>query len=440
MNPEPSRQERAAAAAPGLFRIVILFWLLLAAVLAVRTALRPDSHTVFPVLAAASRHWWQDASLYADYKPLDYFRYPLSCAIALTPLSLLGHRAGGILWAWLNLGIYAWGLVRLVRDVLPVRWGSGRQALFFLLATVGGLRGLWNGQSNALAVGLILLGAASLVRQRWWRAAIWLAAAILLKLTPVIPALLLCALWPRRLTWRLSMVLLAGGLVPFLTRPPEHVLEQYRDWIAHLVGLSHERWPGFRDAWTVWQISQQYLALAPLPLALDAPLLSPVYRCVQLLTGLAVLWWCCGQRQVQSDPMLATRTLALGSAWMMLFGPAVEHSTYVFIAPWLCWALLEPGARWHERLLGFLAGVLILVLGWGTLTAPLVETLPVVLIALPLGTGLFIIWLVVVDHRPYNAAGRVEEGIPPGSQRCRLQDRLSPTGARSTQHSCWDCC
>jgi hypothetical protein len=397
MSPKQARQTPAVAAAPGFFRGVILFWLLLAAALAVRTGLRPDSHTVFPVLATASHHWWQDVSLYADYKPLDYFRYPPASAVALTPLALLGNRAGGILWAWLSLGIYAWGLVRLVRDVLPVRWGPGRETLFYLLATFGGLRGLWNGQSNALAVGLLLLGAAALVRQRWWRAALWLAAAVLLKLTPVILALLLCALWPRRVPWRLGLALLAGCLVPFLTRPPEQVLEQYHGWLTHLMGMSGERWPGFRDAWTVWLVLQQALELTPGPLLLDAPLTSALYRWIQVLTGLAVLGWCGGPGRESSDRLAVTGTLALGSAWMMLFGPAVEHATYVFLAPWLCWALLQPGASATERLLSALAGVLVLILGWGTLTAPLLEMLPGLLVALPLGTGLFALWLVLGD-------------------------------------------
>jgi hypothetical protein len=349
----------------------------------------------------------------------------------------VGHRAGGILWAWLNLGVYAWGLVRLLRDVLPVRWGPGRQALFLLLATVGGLRGLWNGQSNALAVGLILLGTADLVRQCDWRATLWLATAVLLKLTPVILVLLLCALWPRRLVGRLSLALLAGCLIPFLTRPPGQVLGQYRDWIAHLTGFSQERWPGFRDAWTLWLVCRQYLGLEPVPLVLDAPLTSPIYRWLQILTGLAVLAWCLGQGRGHSDQMVALQTLALGSAWKLLFGPAVEHATYVFLAPWLSWALLEPGARGHERLLASLAGVLVLVLGWGTLTAPLLEALPILLAALPLGTVSFILWLVLVDHQAYNGAERVKEWDPPGSRRCRLQHRPWPTGAPSTQPSCW---
>src|SRR5262249_49228359 len=149
-----------------------------------------------------------DQPLYARYRPLDYFRYPPVFAVAFTPLSAAGLTAGGVLWNWLNLGVYGWGLWRLRRDVLPPLtptplprrergWGEGgREALFLTVGLLGALRGLWNGQSNALAVGLLLLAAAAVARRRWWAAAGLLAAPVLVKLTPVVLALLLCALWP----------------------------------------------------------------------------------------------------------------------------------------------------------------------------------------------------------------------------------------------------
>src|SRR5262249_43404307 len=72
-------------------------------------------------------------------------------------------------------------------------------------------------------------------------------------------------------------------------------------------------------------------------------------------------------------------------AWLMLFGPAVEHATYAFLAPSLAWAVLQreawPGGRW----LSGVAGVLIVVLGWDALTHSLLGRLPLVAISLPLG-------------------------------------------------------
>src|SRR5262249_17372757 len=89
---------------------------------------------------------------------------------------------------------------------------------------------------------------------------------------------------------------------------------------------------------------------------------------------------------------LVTRTLAAGLAWLMLFGPSIEHATYVFLAPVLCWAFLEPGGAGRRALIGS-AFALVMVLGWGSLTRPLLDTLPILLAALPVGTALFAVWL-----------------------------------------------
>src|SRR5262245_26679734 len=189
----------------GPLRLVLWLWLALAAALAVRTALRPEAHTIFPVLAGGAAHWWADEPPYANYRPaLDYFRYPPLLAITLTPFDALGLRAGGILWNWCSLTLFAAGLWRFLRAVTPEIAAPGRQAAFLALATAAALRSLWNGQSNTVAVGMLLFGVAALVRGRWWWSALWLAASVQVKLTPLPLVLLLCLLWPRQLPVRIA--------------------------------------------------------------------------------------------------------------------------------------------------------------------------------------------------------------------------------------------
>src|SRR5262249_58403984 len=91
-------------------------------------------------------------------------------------------------------------------------------------------------------------------------------------------------------------------------------------------------------------------------------------------------------RRGQGRAWLA-ETLALGAAWLLLFGPAAEHATFALLAPFLAWALVQ---RWRwpaGRRAIEVAGVLILVLGWGALTRPLAGTVPLVHAALPAGEG-----------------------------------------------------
>jgi hypothetical protein len=386
-------------AAAGLTRTALLLalglWLAVGAAAGARTLVSPRRHTVFPVFAAGATHWWADRSLYAPYPDLDHFRYPPAFALAVTPFGALGLRAGGILWTWFGMAVYGAGLWRFARDVLPRGWTQARTAAFLALAVLLALRGLWNAQSNALAVGLLLLAASHLVRRRWWPAAGLLAASLSIKLTPLPPALLLCALWPRRLAPRFALALAVAALVPFLTRPPEVVLEQYAEWVIYLGQSGSARWDGFRDGWTAWVVVRHLLqGRAGLP-PLREPIDSAGYPALQLLSAAGTLAWCLWQRARGAGPRwLVQVTLGMGMAWLMLFGPAVEHATYAFLAPPLAWAAVERGAWRRGRWLPVAAVVLVAVLGWGALTRPLQGITPLVLACLPTGSALFACWLL----------------------------------------------
>ena len=282
--------------------------------------------------------------------------------------------------------------------MLPGEWTPLREALFLILSLAGALRGLWNNQSNALAVGILMLAAAALVRRRWWRAAWLLTLPVLVKLTPLIPALTIVRLVAAELTGRFFLALAAGLLLPFATKAPTAVLSDYRDWFAHLFGSSNERWPGFRDAWTVWLATRH--VLFGQAIVLDEPMGQPLfYRLLQVITGLSVLAWCCWQqrRGVEMRTLVAL-TLAMGLTWLMLFGPAVEHATYAFLAPALAWATFQGDSRWLQVLRGAALG-LILLLSWGTLTRWWPAAEPFLLTALPLGATLFAVWLCVYAAR-----------------------------------------
>jgi Glycosyltransferase family 87 len=375
---------------------LIILLLVVAAATGVRTLLQPARHTVFPIFATASHHWWHDQPLYVDYAPLDYFRYPPVFAVFVSPFAALSLRMGGVLWTWLGLGVYASGLWQFRRHVLPGIWTPRRELAFFALATAGALAGLWNAQSNALVAGLLLWAAVALVRGENWTCAGWLAVAISLKPTPLPVVLLLCALWPRRLAVRFVLALLAIACVPFLTRPPATVAHHYADWIAQQRLLANERWPGFRDGWTVWQVVRHGLAGNDGPIALTAPIDSSGYRLLQAITGVACLAWCLARRFARIDEReLVLQTLGMGTAWLMLFGPAVEHPTYVLLAPFLAAAVVGLETAPVSRILAIAASMLILTFGWGAVSLRLVSSFPSVLSALPAGTALYATGLAI---------------------------------------------
>jgi hypothetical protein len=367
-------------------RCALALWLILGLAVSVRMLINPSKHTVYPVFAGAAEHWWADQSVYCQYPGIDRFRCSPSFALFMTPFMLLGDRAGQVAWLWLNIAIYLAGLAAFLRHVVPRDWSSERISLFLALTALGAIPCVNNAQSNALAGGLLLLAVACLARQRWWSAAVLLAGPVLLKVAPLAVGLLFIAWKPRQLLGRFTLALLVGGLVPFLTRPADVVCDQYRDWLQLSLQTPRERWPGYRDAWTLWT------ALCDAPNI--TPIDSPGYRLLQGLSALAVLAWCCWQWQRGSSlRWQLTATLGMGLAWLMLFGPAVEFPTYIMLTPLVAWAALEAHACRQGRWLATSALMSVLVLPWGPLTDWLLGT-HLQLAALPIGTILFATWVI----------------------------------------------
>jgi hypothetical protein len=112
----------------------------------------------------------------------------------------------------------------------------------------------------------------------------------------------------------------------------------------------------------------------------------------------------------------------MGLAWLMLFGPAVEHATYVFLAPPLLWGLLERRAWPHGQGLIWGSFLLIMVLGWGAVTRLLAPDWPVLLTALPAGTALFALWLVGYAR----CCGTQRPKVSFGDKRFPMHERLGP--------------
>ncbi len=376
-------------------RVVAALWVVVALAVTVRTIHRPTSHTVFPVFLAGAERWWHDQALHGEKGPVDHFRYLPPFALMVTPFTALGVTLGGVVWTWTTLTVYWIGLRRLQRDVLPGEWTAGRQGWYLLLALAGALSGIWNAQSNTLLIGMLMLGASALARQRWWQAAFWFAVPVAAKATPLPIALLCCVLWPRPFGWRFVVVLLLGLMVPFFTRPAPVVCWQYQDWMEKTLITSQLRWPGYRDGWSVWLVVEHlWRGAEGLPDITQKAGSARVYMLVQAMSGLGVLCWCLWQqRQNVETRALLTGTLGMGLGWLMLFGPASEHPTYAFLAPLLAWGVVQRDLWPGGRRLVEAAGMLILVLAWSAISQPLWPWCPWLRVSLPLGSGVYLLWL-----------------------------------------------
>jgi hypothetical protein len=345
-------------------KLAIAAWAIVAIVITIRLLTVHDvgRRSIYPSFIAAARHWIAGQSLYgADRME---FRYSPLFAAAFTPFNLLPDRAGNIVWRALNLAAYWSALGWWMRIVLKQSENENHRGLFLLFALPLSVGSLNNGQSNPLMVALIL-GALCLVHhQRWMLASIFLALAAHLKLYPLAFAVLLIALWPRQLWWRLPLAITGSVALCFIMQWPAYVAEQFHDWFAFLSGdlrLDQDSIYAYRD----------------LRLLLNVVGLHPghlIYFIIQVSGAVAIALICFAKRSVLPRGQLLALMYALVACWILLLGPATESSTYILLAPALAWLLIE---------------------AW-TATRPIAERMALIVVCVLLGVTLIANWFPFV--------------------------------------------
>ncbi len=315
-------------------RAAALVWAIVLAVVCVRSAVQPRERSLYYTWLTAGQDWSEGSPLLyqrTETRSLDVFRYSPLVAALLTPLQFLDERSGNVLWRLLNAGVFLGGFAYWLRQRLPA--DAGRlHGILFLLAVPLSLGSLNNGQPNPLVIGLLLFAVAAAGDSRWTFAAVCVALACALKVYPIAVGLLLVVAYPRQLSWRLALSLLAVLLLPYLCQRPEYVTEQYAQWFQRLGADDRSNFPldrAYRDLW-------QLVRLTHLPIG------RPGYVGIQLGVAAACAALCAAGRWAGFDrTRLGTTVLALGTCWMMLCGPATESCSFVQLAPALAWAVVS---------------------------------------------------------------------------------------------------
>ncbi len=318
-----------------LERATLLLWTFALLVCCIPTIVNPGTHNVYPVYEAAGSNWRHAVTLYPtpekDKELL--FRYSPLVAASFAPWSLLPERLGAVLWRLLNAWIFLHGLFWYGRTVLADALPATRRPLLFLFSLLLVGVNIFNGQANALVLGLMLMAVAAVVSSRFTLAAALMAAACLFKGYPMALGLLLMAFYPRRFAPRLLFFLALGLALPFLLQDPRYALGEYRHWVQHLHNDNDRQSFGyfgcFRD-------------LRLLSSCVGMEMSYTTYQIVELLLGAGIAIYCLAAwfRGV-TERVLLHLMLALGCCWMTVFGPATELCTYGLVAPAMALLLVE---------------------------------------------------------------------------------------------------
>jgi hypothetical protein len=310
-------------------RLAIGLWVILLGVTCIRPLFKPTSSTVFTIYAFAGSDFAAGDSLYARSRPgTDIFRYSPLVAAFFVPFSQLPLGVGGMLWRLLGAAIFLTGLAAWAQRACP----QIPPALLFLCTLPLSVGSLINGQANVHMLGLMLWGTLLATRGRWSGAAVLIAAAALFKGYPIALGLLLALAAPIRHGLPLAAAIAAGCAIPFLLQSPEYVASQYREWFQAVTQDDRTAFPfslGYQDV-------HMLLRVAGLKISLDE------FRLVQVGTGAAAAGIVIGQlwKHVPRD-QVALNAMTLGLCWMTTFGPGIESSTFIVIAPIAARELLD---------------------------------------------------------------------------------------------------
>jgi hypothetical protein len=309
----------------------VFLWSGFAVAVFVRVILAGGTHrSAYDCFYFAGEHFLQQLPLYSG-EAHGYQYYP-GFAAAMTVLTLLPFAVGALVWTAVNFAVFLFGAWRFAGQFIP----PAQRAWFFIALLPVAFEGLLNQQSNPLLGGAILWGAALVAQHKWWRGVAALTVAGWIKVAPLCYALLVGAIFPRRLWWRGAVVLALAVVGVFLCQNYEYVVAGYRDWLDMCQRLSNDR-HDYRDMFTLYE----YLTTGAITRGAPVAEMTGYHLAQLLAAGLALAFTL---KVYYRDRWDAGRAVlfayAAGAWWLMSFGPSTEIPTLTLMAAGPAWALV----------------------------------------------------------------------------------------------------
>jgi len=383
---------------PRLDYLAYALWILFALIIAARVIFRRDEwNGVYTEFHRAALGWLDRKDIYT---PGLEFRYPPIAVLFIVPFSLLGEVPGSVLWRWLNVAVYVGSMLWAFRVMFPSEMKHRAQGGILLLLLPLSITSLNNAQVNGLVIGCLIACAVALREERFRLAAFLAMVPVAFKVYPVVFAMVVALVYPRRFVpWFLLFAVIAA-LLPYAFADPSYVSSQYRQLYdaVRLDDRTDDITRAYRDLRLIFALG-------------GAPMSDRLYHVIQVLAGAgiaAVVFF--GKRRAWSADRTWGYALALVCCWMTLLGPATEKATYILLAPILVWLMIE-AVRDRERgrlwlLLAIYALYLLPVFTWRSAyrSAP-------VRIALPLATVPLLAYIALRAVRDLRATPPCSRGV-----------------------------
>ncbi len=279
-----------------------------------------NSRSFDPSYRAAALDWIAGRDLY-DGNGVGGFVYLPQAAMLFIPFVLLPQTLGEVLWRFLSIGAFAFGVRKFSQFAV-----EKYQANIFPLMSLVTIPFTWesarNGQSTIIMMGMMLLTVVDMGRSRWSRAAMWLSLGIALKPLIIVFVLLAMALY-RPMTWRLLLGLAAVALSPLIMHSPDYVLKQYAACLHNTMTAAHVGVVVVGSWTTPFNIFRL--------LNINVP--EQVQTVIRIIAAIATLTLAFYIR-LRFDPKRSIVLIfSMAVMYLILFSPRTENNTYVMLGP-----------------------------------------------------------------------------------------------------------
>ena len=303
----------------GLFFAALALWFLAVIIVCVRAYLHPGLHSVFSAYRNAGAAWIQQEQIYGTGGSA--FLYSPLIAAFYSPFALISQNLSEVIWRLLlgvALPLSLWFNARALFG-----FSKNKFACLLLLILPLTLSNLNQGQANLILTVLLLVATATALQSQWWTCAFCASLSVYWKLYPVVFALLLTAIFPKKLALRMFLALIGLFIISLILQKPSYVLREYGSWLAHLASDSRRG----SEYYGKWRDFYLLLRLVGIPISMMW------WKVVEAIVGLIAASICVVERRwCQSRVTLIFGAMALAIIWMLLFGPATEAATYMLIA------------------------------------------------------------------------------------------------------------